>query len=149
MKAKDVMTRDVITVRPDQSVEEVAKILADNKISGVPVVDEEGKLVGVVTENDFMVKARDLQLPFYITLFDSIIFLESPRRFNEELKRFAASKVKDIMTRQVVAVDEETPLFEIARIMTSRSINRVPVVRDGKVLGIVTRNDVVRALARS
>ncbi|HHV76443.1 MAG TPA: CBS domain-containing protein [Syntrophothermus lipocalidus] len=149
MKAKDIMTKEVITVRPEQSVEEVAKILADNRISGVPVVDDTGKLVGVVTESDLMIKARDLELPFYITLFDSIIFLQSPRRFNEELKRFTASKVKDIMTTQVAAVDEDTPLFDIARLMTAKSINRVPVVRDGKVVGIVTRNDVVRALARS
>lgn len=143
------MTTEVITAKPEQSIEEVAQILADNRISGVPVVDDTGKLVGVVTENDLMVKARDLHLPFYITLFDSIIFLESPRRFNEELKRFTASRVRDIMTRQVVAVQEDTPLFDIARLMTEKAINRVPVVREGKVVGIVTRNDIVRALARS
>lgn len=148
MKAKDIMTTEVITVSPEQKVEEVARILADNNISGVPVVDGEGRLVGVVTENDLMVRARNLRIPFYVTLFDSIIFLENPRRFNEHLKKFTASRVEEIMTRQVLTVDEETPISEIAAVMTDKSINRVPVLRDGKLVGIVTRNDIVGALVK-
>jgi len=148
MKAKDIMTREVITVTPEEKVETVAGILARNRISGVPVVDSAGRLVGVVTENDLIVRAKNLHIPFYITLFDSIVFLENPRRFNRELKKFTASRVEQIMTNQVVTVDEETPVAEIASIMTEKAINRVPVMRDGRLVGIVTRNDIVRSLVK-
>ena len=81
MYAKDIMTRDVITVRPEEDVEKVAQLLLDNQISGVPVVDENHYLVGMITEKDLMIRATELKVPFYITLFDSIIFLENPIRF--------------------------------------------------------------------
>lgn len=142
------MTTEVITVKPDQNIEEVARLLSNNKISGLPVVDTEGRLVGVITENDLIHRARTLHIPFYVTLFDSIIFLENPVRFNEDLKKLGASRVEEIMTKKVTTVEEDTPVSEIARTMTEKSINRVPVVRDGKLVGIVSRNDIVRSLVK-
>lgn len=146
MKARDIMTRDVLSVSIDDKVENVARLLVDNKISGVPVVDNKQQVVGMVTEKDLMIKARDLKIPFYVTLFDSIIFLENPLKFNEELRRYTAVKVRDIMTTKVVAVEEDTALSEIVDLLAKRKINRVPVVRNRKLVGIITRNDVLKAL---
>lgn len=149
MQAKDIMTRDVISVGPDDKIEEVVRILLDNKISGLPVIDEDGYLLGVVTEKDLMIRASELKLPFYVTLFDSIIFLANPIRFNEEVRRYTATQVKDAMSDKVVVVEEDTPIAKIVEIMRGKEVNRVPVVRKGKLVGIITRNDILKALVKS
>lgn len=149
MLAKDIMTREVITVKPETSVEKVASLLVENKISGIPVVNDKNEVVGVVTEKDLIVKASELKVPFYITLFDSIIFLENPIRFNNDLKKYVASQVKDAMTTNVLVVEEDTPVSEIVSIMQNKRINRVPVVRNGKLVGIITRNDILKSMVKS
>ncbi|MDD2586595.1 MAG: CBS domain-containing protein [Syntrophomonadaceae bacterium] len=149
MIAKDIMTRDVITVTPEERVEKVVALLVDNKISGIPVVDADRKVVGIITEKDLMVKASELRVPFYVTLFDSIIFLENPIRFNNELKKYTASRVKDAMTKKVLVVEEDTPVNEIVTILQNKKVNRVPVVRNGKLVGIITRNDILKSLVKS
>ncbi|MDD3895186.1 MAG: CBS domain-containing protein [Syntrophomonadaceae bacterium] len=148
MLAKEIMTTDVITVSPDERVDVVTKLLIDNKISGIPVVDQDNHILGIVTEKDLLIKAGELKVPFYITLFDSIIFMENPMRFNSNLKKYTASKVKDAMTTKVVVVDENTPVQEIAEMMQGKGVNRLPVVRNNKLIGIVTRNDVLKALVK-
>lgn len=148
MLAKEIMTREVITVGPDEKVEKVAKILVEHKISGIPVVDADKHVLGIVTEKDLMVKASELKVPFYITLFDSIIFLDNPIRFNNNLKKYTASQVKDAMTRRVIVVDENTPVSEVVELMQAKRINRIPVVRHDKLVGIITRNDVLKSLVQ-
>lgn len=148
MLAKDIMTREVITVGPEEKVEKVAKILVEHKISGIPVVDADKHVLGIVTEKDLMIKASELKVPFFITLFDSIIFLDNPIRFNNNLKKYTASEVKDAMTRRVTVVDENTPVTEIVELMQSKRINRIPVVRHDKLVGIITRNDVLKSLVQ-
>lgn len=146
MLAKTIMTKDVIAVRPEEKVEKVVSILVDNKISGVPVVDEHRHVVGIITEKDLMIKASELKVPFYVTLFDSIIFLENPMRFNNTIKKYTAALVKEAMTSKVISVEEDTPVSEIVDIMQKRKINRVPVVRHGKLIGIITRNDILKSM---
>jgi CBS domain-containing protein len=146
MLAKDVMTRDVITVRPEDKVDKAVQILVDNRISGVPVVDENRHVVGIITEKDLMIKASELKVPFYVTLFDSIIFLDNPLRFNNEIKKYTAVLVKDAMTSKVIAVEEDTPISEIVAVMQKRRINRVPVLRHDKLIGIITRNDIMKSM---
>jgi len=149
MLAKDVMTRDVITVKPDEKVENVAKILLENKISGVPVVDENYHLLGIVTEKDLMIKAKEMRVPFYLTLFDSIIFLENPIRFNNDLRKYTATIVRDAMTKKVYWVDEDEKVSDIVELMQKHKVNRVPVLRHGKVIGIITRNDILKSLVKT
>ena len=149
MLAKDIMTKDVITVRPEDEVEKVAQLLLENKISGIPVVDENHKVIGMITEKDLMVKATELKVPFYLTLFDSIIFLENPIRLKNDLKKYTASQVKDAMTQKVHWVAEDTPVSEIAEMMQKENVNRVPVLRHGKIIGIVTRNDILKSLIKN
>lgn len=148
MLAKDIMTREVIAVKPSDRVDEVARLLVEHKISGIPVVDEDNHVVGIITEKDLIVKASELRVPFYVTLFDSIIFLENPIRFNNDLKKYTAVNVKDAMTKQVVVVEEDTEISEVVKIMQNKRINRVPVVRNGKLVGIITRNDVLKSLVK-
>ncbi|MBC7074938.1 MAG: CBS domain-containing protein [Syntrophomonadaceae bacterium] len=146
MLARDIMTRDVVTVKPDEEIEKVAQLLVENKISGIPVVDDDQHIVGIITEKDLIVRAGELKVPFYITLFDSIIFLENPIRFSNSLKQYTASKVGDAMTKEVWAVKEDEEVSKVVEIMQKKNINRVPVVRNGKLVGIISRNDVLKVL---
>jgi len=146
MLARDIMTRDVVTVKPDEEIEKVAQLLVENKISGIPVVDDDQHRVGIITEKDLIVRAGELKVPFYITLFDSIIFLENPIRFSNSLKQYTASKVGDAMTKEVWAVKEDEEVSKVVEIMQKKNINRVPVVRNGKLVGIISRNDVLKVL---
>lgn len=148
MIAKDIMTRDVIVAKPHDKLEKIAEILVDNKFSGVPVVDDNFHVVGVITERDLMIRAQDLKIPFYVTIFDSIIFLENPIKFKDEIKKHTAVEVQDVMTKKVISVEEDVDISEIVDLMTRKNINRVPVLRHGKLVGIITRNDILKALVK-
>ncbi|MGI6434484.1 MAG: CBS domain-containing protein [Syntrophomonadaceae bacterium] len=149
MLARDIMTREVYTARPNDRVEKITHLMLDHKISGIPVVDADEHVIGIITEKDLMIRAKELRLPFYVTLFDSIIFLENPIRFNNEVKKYTATKVEDAMTTRVVTVEEDTPVSEVVETMQNKRINRVPVVRHKKLVGIITRNDILKAVVKS
>ena len=147
--AKDIMTKRVITIGRDASIGELSELLVENKISGVPVIDENGKLVGIVTEADIIVKDADLHFPRYFKLLDGIIYLESFRKFKRNLKKYIGIKVEDIMTDKVKVVKEDTSVSEIANIMMSSNINRVPVTDEkGGLVGIITRRDIVKSMIK-
>ncbi len=146
LTAKEIMTRKVITVKPDLSVKELARVLVTNKISGAPVVDTAENLMGIVTEKDLIERDKKLHLPTVIRLFDAVIYLESEKHFKEELKKLAASSVEDIMNRDVTTIAEETSLQDIATIMSDQGKDLLPVVRDGRIVGIVGKEDVVRSM---
>ncbi len=145
LKAKDIMTSDVLTVRPEATVEELARVLMEHRISGVPVVDDNRHLVGIVTENDLIRKNKRLHIPTVIRLFDAFILLGSGR-MEEEIKKMAATTVSEICTKKVVSITEETSLEEIATIMAEQHIHLLPVLRDGLVVGIVGKADMVKAM---
>ena len=144
---KDIMVKKVITIQKDASVEELSELLIKNKISGVPVVDSDGKLVGIATEGDLIIKDSDLHFPRYFKLLDSIIYLESLNKFKKNLKKFLGTKVEDVMTAEIRTIKEEAPVGEAANMMIKYNINRVPVLdsKDGLV-GIVTRADIVKSM---
>jgi len=148
MKAKDIMTSEIISVTVEDTVEGVAKLLTQHKISGIPVLDGDGKLVGIVTEADLLVRNKEIHIPSAFALLGGVIWLENPKKFEEELKKAVAVKVKDIMTEKVYTVGEEATLEEIATLMADKKVNRVPVVREGKVIGIVSRGDIVKSLVK-
>lgn len=145
LKAKDIMTKEVITVEPGATVEALARILIDSKISGVPVVDDQKRLIGIVTENDLIRQNKRLHIPTVIRLFDAFILLGSDR-MESEIKKMAATTVDEICTKEVVSIKEETTLDEIATIMAEQHIHLLPVLRDGVVAGIVGKADMVRAM---
>jgi CBS domain-containing protein len=147
LKAKDIMTRDVITIRPEATVEELARLLIEHRISGVPVIDNSGKLVGIVTENDLITQNKRLHIPTIIRLFDAYIMLGSGK-MEEEIRKMAAATVGDICTRDVVTVDEDTTIEDIATIMSERKIHLLPVIKDDRVVGIIGKADVVGVMTR-
>lgn len=143
--ARDVMTKDVITVKPEATVEELARLLIEHKISGVPVVDENNQIIGVVTENDLISQNKRLHIPTVIRLFDAFILLGSGK-MEDEIKRMAATTVDDICAKDIVSITEETSLEEVATIMSEKNIHLIPVLRDRTVVGIVGKADVVKAM---
>lgn len=147
LTARDIMTKDVITVKPETSIEELASLLVNHGISGVPVVDDEGGLFGIVTEHDLISRNKRLHIPTVISFLDAAVYLESSKRFEEEVRRVAATKVGDICVRKVVTISEDTLLVDIATLMSEKKVHLLPVVKGGKIVGIVGKRDVVRAVA--
>ena len=146
LTAKDVMTKDVVTVTRLTTVRELAEIFAGRKISSVPVVDNAGNLVGIVTETDLIEQDRNLHIPTVVSIFDWVIYLESDKKFERELKKMTGQVVGDIYSQKVDSVAPDTPVSEIADLLASRKINAVPVVEEGKVVGIVARIDLIRTM---
>ena len=147
LKAKDIMTADVITVKPETTVEELARLLIEHKISGAPVVGDDNHLVGVVTENDLIKKNARLHIPTIIRLFDAYFLLNSDK-VEEEIKKMVAGTVDEICNKDIVSLTEETTLEEIATIMSEKNIHLLPVLRDGLVVGIVGKADIVKSMTK-
>ncbi|HIK29612.1 MAG: CBS domain-containing protein [Oscillatoriaceae bacterium SKW80] len=146
----DVMSRDPITVKPETPLQEAIKILAERRIGGLPVVNDSGKLVGIISESDLMWRETGPTPPPYIMLLDSVIFLENPARYEKELHKALGQTVGEVMSENPITTTPEKPLRDAARLMHERKINRLPVLDDsGKVIGILTRGDIVRAMAAS
>ncbi|HXY55154.1 MAG TPA: CBS domain-containing protein [Nitrospirota bacterium] len=148
LTAKDIMTRDVVTVKPETSIEELASLLMKNEISGAPVLDDAGSLFGIVTENDLISRNKRLHIPTVVSFLDAAIYIESSRKFEEEVKRMAATKVGDICIRKVVTITGETTVVDIATIMAEKKVHLLPVIEGGKVIGIVGKRDMVKAVGR-
>jgi len=144
MKAADVMTRQVMTIEADAPIAKAVRLMLQNRISGLPVVDPSGRLVGIVTEGDFLRRTEtgtEVRRPRWLE------FLLGPGRGASEYVRTHARKVAEVMTPNVASVAEDTPVDEIVRLMEHRRIKRVPVVQDRKVVGIVSRANLLRVLA--
>ena len=145
--AKNIMIKKVITIKKEASIEKLSELLLKNKISGVPVVDDDGKMVGIATEGDLIIRDSDLHFPRYFKLLDSIIYLESLNKFKSNLKKYLGTKVEDVMTAKVRTVRENTLVSEVANIMIRNNVNRVPVLnRKGDLVGIITRADIVKSM---
>ena len=148
LTAKDIMTKDVVTVTPDTSIEELSALLVSNEISGAPVVSADGAIVGMVTENDLISRNKRLHIPTVVSFLDAVIYLESSKKFADDVKRLTATKVGDICVKKVVTITEDTTLTDIATLMSEKKVHLLPVVTSGKVVGIVGKRDVVKAVAK-
>jgi CBS domain-containing protein len=147
-QAQDIMTREVITVQETLSVRDLAHLLAEKKISGAPVLNSRGKMIGVVTENDLIDQAKKVHIPTVMAFFDSFVFLENPERLEHDLKKMAASTVADICSRNVVSVGPDTPLDELATLMSEKKIHTLPVLDDGRLVGVIGKSDIIRTLSQ-
>ncbi len=148
LKAKDIMTSDVITVNPATTIDELARLLIDNKISGVPVLDDSGDLIGIVTENDLISQNKRLHIPTIVRLFDAFIMLENPGKIEKEFRKMSASTVNDICSKDVITVTEDTLLEDIATIMSEKNVHLLPVVEGKKIKGIIGKIDMIKGIAR-
>ena len=147
--ARDIMTAEVITVNVSMSVRELAKLLSDKNISGAPVVNERGRVIGIVTENDLIDQTKKVHIPTVMAFFDSFLFLENPEKLEKDLKKMAASTVGDICSRVVVSVESTTPLDELATVMAEKSVHTLPVIDDESLVGVIGKSDIIRTLAQS
>ena len=144
LNASDIMTTEVMTVKEEAPLKELAEILYENRINGVPVVDDEGLLVGIICESDLIRKDKKLHIPTVVALFDAVFYLESSKNIEKEIKQISATTVGDLFTREVVTVDEKTPIDEIATLMTQKKIYTIPVMDGKRMVGIVGKGDVIR-----
>ena len=147
----DIMERDPATVSPEDDVEAVIRLLREQELPGVPVVNEGGRCVGIVTENDLVLRDEDsdLHLPHHLDIMGGVIFIESMKHFEERVKKAFASRVEDMMTADPVTVAPDAPVEEAARLIAEHKHNRLPVVEHGRLVGVVTRLDVLDELTAS
>jgi CBS domain-containing protein len=144
LNASDIMTTDVMTVKKETPLAELAEILYKNHINGVPVLDDEGLLIGIICESDLIRKNKKLHIPTVVALFDAVFYLESSKKMEKEIQDFSATTVEDLFTREVVTVDEKTPIDEIATLMTQEKFYTIPVMDGDRLVGIVGKGDVIR-----
>ncbi len=143
MRARDVMTPDVVTVAPDTTVEDIAALLLERHISAVPVLDAAGEIVGIVSEGDLLHR-HETDTERHRSWWLALISL--PQDLAHDYVKSHGRHARDVMTENVITVGEETPLGDIATVLEDRRIKRVPVVRDGKLVGIVSRANLLQAL---
>ena len=146
LKVKDIMTREVITVSPDTEVIQAARLLLENRINGLPVVDDAGQLVGILCQSDLVAQQKKIPLPSLFTLLEGFVPLTSMKRIDREVEKIAAVKVSQAMTPQPVAVDPQTGIEEVAALMADKKYHTLPVVEQGRVVGVVGKEDVLRTL---
>ena len=145
--AKDIMTTDVIVAKKDDSIANVATLLIREKIGGLPVVDEENKVVGIISETDIMQKETDIESPRVINFFRGLIFLDDIKKLEDDMKKVAAYKVEDLMSKDIITVNEDDSFDYVANVMIKKSINRVPVVdKENFLKGIICRYDIIKAM---
>jgi CBS domain-containing protein len=150
LTVRDIMETDVPVVLPSDSVEAVIKVLRAHDLPGVPVINEGGRCIGIITEADLVLAGEDadLHLPHYFQLFGGFVFLESLGHFEERLRKAVASTAGDLMTEHPVTIEPSASVEEAARLIARRKHNRLPVVEHGRLVGVVTRLDVLEALTR-
>jgi len=143
----EIMDPQPATVAPDDDVESVIRVLRENELPGVPVVNEGGRCVGIVTEADLVLpdESGDLHLPHYVNIFGGTIFLEPLKHFEDRLRKAFASKASDLMTEDPVTVEIDSTVPDVARIIHETGHNRLPVTEHGRLVGVVTRVDVLGA----
>jgi CBS domain-containing protein len=147
LKASDLMTKDYLTITPDMSVDELARLFLRKDVNGAVVVDKKGKLLGVVTEGDLIAKEKNLHLPTIVSIFDAVIYLETSEHFRDELNKMVASQVDDIYTKEPVTVGLDSTIADIATLMSVKRIHYLPVMESERIAGVVGRREILRALA--
>ena len=146
LKVKDIMTREIITVSPETEITKAAKILLENRINGVPVIDAFGRLVGVLTQSDLVAQQKGIPVPSVFTLLESFIPLTSIKRLDKEMEKIAAIRVKEAMTLEPVTVSPDTDIEDVAKLMVDKKYHTLPVLEGDKVIGIVGKEDVLKTL---
>jgi CBS domain-containing protein len=141
------MTTDVLAFSPDDSVQDASDRLVSRRVDGAPVVDADGRVVGMLSTDDLIVQETSLHYPTVISLFGAYLELPSShRRFEEDLRKAVGAKVGDVMARNPVTCGPDDPLERVATLMHEHSVSRVPVTEAGRLVGIVARGDILRAV---
>lgn len=147
MLVSELMTREVATVRTDTSVNDVARLMSQKGVSGVPVLDAQDQVVGIVTELDLIVRNGRLEIPAFLQIFDFVLPLELPGHLRDHLRHMLGTRAEDVMTKDIHTVAPTTTVEDLVHQMVSRRANPVPVIEQGRLVGIVSRSDLVRMMA--
>ena len=148
LKAKDIMTTKVLTVSEETGVEELARLFEERGVNAMPVLDQAGQMVGIVTQTDLVEQDKPLHIPTVISIFDWVIYLESEKNFKDEVAKITARTVGSLCARDVVTCSPETPVSEIAEMMVEHKAHLIPVVEGKTLLGVVARLDIIRSMGR-
>jgi CBS domain-containing protein len=146
LKVKDIMTRELITVSPETEIVQATKLLLENRINGVPVLDKTGKLVGILCQSDLIAQQKKLPIPSFFTLLDGLIPLISKKQIEKQVQKISAITVAQAMTPNPVTVHPDMNIEEVAALMVDRNFHTIPVVDEGELVGIVGKEDMLRAL---
>jgi len=146
LKVKDIMTKEVITVSPEAEIVYATKLLLENRINGVPVTNETGKLVGIICQSDLIAQQKKLPVPSFFSFLDGLITLTSMKQFEKEVQKIAAITVAQAMTPNPVTVRPDTDIEAVAALMVDNNFHTIPVVDEGELVGIVGKEDILRTL---
>ncbi|KUJ96807.1 MAG: hypothetical protein PWR24_161 [Desulfonauticus sp.] len=147
LKAKDIMQTKVITIEPQETIIQAAKLMLGNQINGLPVVNKENKVIGIITQSDLILTQKKVDLPSFFTLLDGFLPLSSLNKLEEEIKKMSAVRVKEAMTPNPLCLSPEHTLEEIAQIMAEKKYHTLPVVdEEQKLIGIIGKADILKAL---
>jgi len=147
LTAADIMTTKIHTVHQDTEITALAKKFVEYNVNAMPVVDDGGALVGLVTQTDLVEQDKPLHIPTVISLFDWVIYLESPKKFTEEVRKVTARRVGEICHRDVVTCVPGDSVSTIASLMVDNKVHLVPVLSDGRMVGVVSRLDIIRSMS--
>ena len=149
LKAKDIMTTEVITVSPETEIAQAARLLLEKRINGAPVVDAAGRLAGIICQSDLIAQQKNIPLPSLFTLLDGYIPLTTSKRMDKEVAKIAATTVAEAMTPNPITVHPETEIDKIAALMVEKNFHTLPVVEGKKLVGILGKQDVLKTLISS
>lgn len=147
MYVKNIMTTDVITVNENATVEKCANILSTHHLSGLPVLDDEGHIKGVITEGDLIRRNSRIKGPAFLELLGGIIYLDNPNKFLDDVKKSMGQFARDVMSNDLITVSPDAEIEDAATLLVRKKIKRLPVLdREGKLIGIVSRKDIMKYL---
>jgi CBS domain-containing protein len=146
LKVKDIMTRELITVSPETEIVHATKLLLENRINGVPVTDESGKLVGILCQSDLIAQQKKLPIPSFFTFLNGLIPMTSMKQIEKQVQKITATTVVQAMTKNPVTVQPDTDIEKVAALMVDNNFHTIPVVDEGKLVGIVGKEDILRTL---
>ena len=148
MNVADIMTSNPITVQSATPVEEVARLLLHHQISGMPVLDANGRVIGVVTEDDLIVRNANLHLPTFLNFLDGFFPVRGEHEFQEELRRITATAAREVMGERLYTIAADADVADAATLMHEKNANPLPVVANGLLVGVVTRADIIGLMVR-
>ncbi len=147
-RVQDIMTSDVVFAHADTSVGRIARLMHEKAISGIPVVDQERRLMGMVTDLDLIVRNTLIEPPAFFPILDGGIPLETPGHFKKRIQHMVGTTAREVMTEEVLTVGPEAPVETLADLMVKGHVNPVPVIEGGRLVGVVARADVIRWMVR-
>jgi len=146
MKARDIMTTKLVTVGPETSVKDVVALLVEHKVSGIPVVDAEGKVLGMVSEGDVLRKKIAPKTPDVLSILGAMVYYDGAKEYQEAFRKMAANTAQEIMTEPAITVDVDDDFGKVGQVILDHHIKRVPVLDKGKLVGLISRSDLVKLM---